>query len=288
MAQAKKPAAKKAAPKKVQVETTVSYEAEAPVAVEKVKAAPAEPVDTWEIKDRVYVLATRKTPIVMTLPTRHTAKRPLLWFDEALGYEREIRYATNQRSIFVDEQEGHVTLAHIVFRDGTLVVPKAKQALQKLLSLYHPLNGLIYKELDEVKNAVDDLDWMDLQLEASNAAANMEIELAEAILRVEVGNAVSTMKSKEIRRDVRIMAINDPALFLELANDENIELRNVGVKAVEAGVLELANDQRTFMWKATNRKIMTVPFGENPYSALAAFFKTDDGIEIYQSIVKRI
>lgn len=285
MAQAKKPAAKKAAPKKVQVETTVSYEAEAPVAKQ---AELAEPVDTWEIKDRVYVLATRKTPIVMTLPTRHTAKRPLLWFDEALGYEREIRYATNQRSIFVDEQEGHVTLAHIVFRDGTLVVPKEKQALQKLLSLYHPLNGLIYKELDEVKKAVDDLDWMDLQLEASNAAANMEIELAEAILRVEVGNAVSTMKSKEIRRDVRIMAINDPALFLELANDENIELRNVGVKAVEAGVLELANDQRTFMWKATNRKIMTVPFGENPYSALAAFFKTDDGIEIYQSIVKRI
>ena len=285
MATAKKPAAKKAAPK-VQVETTVSYGTEAPV-----KAAPvvkAEPVDTWEIKDRVYILATRKTPIVMTLPTRHTQRRPLLWFDEALGYEREIRYATNQRSVFVDEQEGHVTLAHIVFRDGTLVVPKAKQALQKLLSLYHPLNGLIFKELDEVKEAVDDLDWMDLQLEASNAAANMEIDLAEAILRVEIGNAVTSMKSKEIRRDVRLMAINNPSLFLELANDENIELRNVGVKAVESGILELANDQRTFMWKATNRKIMTVPFGENPYSALAAFFKTDDGVEIYQSIQKRI
>jgi hypothetical protein len=284
MAQAKKPAVKKAAPKKVQVETTVSYEAEAPV----VAKAPEAPVDTWEIKDRVYVLATRKTPIIMTLPTRHTAKRPLLWFDEAKGYEREIRYATNQRSIFVDEQEGHVTLTHIVFRDGTLFVPKAKQALQKLLSLYHPLNGVIYKELDEVKNAVDELDYMDLQLEAANAAANMEIDLAEAILRVEVGNAVSQMKSKEIRRDVRVMARNNPQLFLELANDENIELRNVGVKAVEAGVLELANDQRTIVWKATNRKIMTVPFGENPYSALAAFFKTDDGIEIYQSIVKRI
>ncbi len=283
MAQAKKPAAKKAAPKKAPA--TVSYEAEAPAVTTE---APQAPVNTWEIKDRVYVLATRKTPIVMTLPTRHTAKRPLLWFDEALGYEREIRYATNQRSVFVDEQEGHVTLAHIVFRDGTLVVPKAKQALQKLLSMYHPLNGIIFKELDEVKNAENELDYMDLQLEAANAAAEMEIDLAEAILRVEIGNAVSGMKSKEIRRDVRVMARRDPALFLELANDENIELRNVGVKAVEAGVLDLANDQRTFVWKATNRKVMTVPFGENPYSALAAFFKTDDGVEIYQSILKRI
>lgn len=284
MAQAKKPAAKKAAPKKAP--TTVSYEVEAPV--EKAVVAPKAPVNTWEIKDRVYVLATRKTPIIMTIPTRHTAKRPLLWFDEALGYEREIRYATNQRSVFVDEQEGHVTLAHIVFRDGTLFVPKAKQSLQKLLSLYHPLNGIIFKELDEVKNAENELDFMDLQLEAANAAANMEIDLAEAILRVEIGNAVSGMKSKEIRRDVRVMARKNPSLFLELANDENIELRNVGVKAVEAGILDLANDQRTFMWKATNRKVMTVPFGENPYSALAAFFKTDDGVEIYQSILKRI
>lgn len=283
MATPKKPAARKpAAVKPIPVQ-----EVEVQV-FEEVQVVAAPPKDNWEIKDRVYILATRKTPIVMTLPTRHTAKRPLLWFDEALSYEREIRYATNQRSIFVDEQEGHVTLAHIVFRDGTLVVPKAKQALQKLLSLYHPLNGVIYEELDEVKNAMDELDYMDLQLEASNAAANMEIDLAEAILRVEIGNAVSQMKSKEIRRDVRVMAKNNPVLFLELANDENIEVRNVGVKAVEVNILELAADQRTFTWKATNRKIMTVPFGENPYSALAAFFKTDDGVEIYQSIAKRL
>jgi hypothetical protein len=33
---------------------------------------------------------------------------------------------------------------------------------------------------------------------------------------------------------------------------------------------------------------MTVPFDENPYSAMAAFFKTDEGIQIYQSIQKRL
>jgi hypothetical protein len=31
-----------------------------------------------------------------------------------------------------------------------------------------------------------------------------------------------------------------------------------------------------------------VPYEENPYSALAAFFKTDDGIEIYDAIEKRL
>ena len=27
---------------------------------------------------------------------------------------------------------------------------------------------------------------------------------------------------------------------------------------------------------------MTVPFDENPYSAMAAYFKTDEGVEVFQ------
>ena len=244
--------------------------------------------DEWEIRDRTYVLVTRKTPILVTIPSRHTAKRNLLWMDNEKGYERELRYATNQKSVFVDEQEGHVTLAHILIRNGSLFVPANKVSLQKLLSLYHPLKNKIYKEVDTNKEAIDDIDIMDLELDAQNAAANMDIDLAEAIMRVEIGNAVATMSSKELKRDLRMFARHNPALFLELANDENIEVRNLGIKAVEAGILGLAEDQRTFIWKSTGRKVMTVPFDENPYSALAQFFKTDDGIEIFQSIEKRL
>jgi len=96
------------------------------------------------------------------------------------------------------------------------------------------------------------------------------------------------MTSKELKRDVILYAKNNPQLLLQLANDENVVIRAVGVRAVEAGILKLAPDQRTFNWASNGRKIMTVPFDENPYSALAAFFKTDDGIEIYQSIEKRL
>jgi len=265
---------------------TVSYGGYTPP--EPVAAVKTKKKDTWEIKDRTYVVASRKTPIVMTIPARHTAKRPLMWFDEEKGYERELRYATNQKSPFADEQEGHVTLEHIILRDGSLFVPKNKVALQKLLSLYHPLNGKIFKEVDDRKEAINDMEIMDLELDAQNAAAAMDIDLAEAIMRVEIGNKVSTLTSKELRRDLRLFARTQPALFLALASDENISVRNVGIKAVEAGILKLADDQRTFIWKSTGRKIMTVPFDENPYSALAAFFKTDDGIEIYSSIEKRL
>ena len=77
-------------------------------------------------------------------------------------------------------------------------------------------------------------------------------------------------------------------MFLSLANDENVELRNFGIKAVENKIIKLSPDQRTFHWGTNDRKLMTVPFDENPYSALASWFKTDEGVEVYKSIEKRI
>jgi hypothetical protein len=42
------------------------------------------------------------------------------------------------------------------------------------------------------------------------------------------------------------------------------------------------------MWGENDRKLMTVPFDENPYSAMAAFFKTDEGVNILRSIEKKL
>jgi hypothetical protein len=77
-------------------------------------------------------------------------------------------------------------------------------------------------------------------------------------------------------------------LFLNLANDDNVHLRNIGIKATERGILKLSSDQRTFTYGDTDRKLMTVPFDEHPYSALASYFKTDEGMEVLQAIEKRI
>jgi len=244
--------------------------------------------EKWEIKDRVYILTSKHTPLTFSIPSRHSKRFPLLWFDKELGEQLELRYATNQNSPLVKEQKGEVTLGHIIFKDGVLNVPKEKQNLQKLLSLYHPALNKKYREFDPVKIAVDDLEDLEHELEAMLLAKEMDIDQAEAILRVEIGSRVSKMTSKELKRDLLLFAKRDPELFIELANDENIELRNVAVKAVEKNIIILSPDQRTFMWGTTNRKLMTVPFDENPYSAMAAYFKTDEGIEIYRSVVKKL
>jgi len=149
------------------------------------------------------------------------------------------------------------------------------------------LRNKSYYEFDPVEVAVDELDVLNLQVDALNAARNVDINMAEAIMRVEVGSRVNEMSSKELKRDLLIFARNNPELFIELVNDENVELRNFAIKAVEANIIDLSQDQRFFTWASNGKKLMTVPFDENPYSAMAAFFKTDEGVEIFKSIEKK-
>ena len=183
---------------------------------------------------------------------------------------------------------GDQRLEHITFQNGFLLVPKNKTVLQKLLSLYHPHKGRRYFEQDNVKIAVDEVQNIETEIKALNAAQSMDIDMAEAIMRVEVGSKVSDMSSKELKRDLLLYAKKNPVLFLELVNDENVVLRNFGIKATEMGILKLSSDQRTFSWGSNDRKLMNVPFDEHPYSALAAWFKTDEGMEIYSNIEKRL
>ena len=244
--------------------------------------------DSWEIKDRTYIIRGDKNPLTYTIKSRHTEKYPLLYFDTTTNTQRALRYATNQNSPFVDEQKGEVTLKHIVFRDGSLVVPKQEQALQKLLSLYHPDLNKRYTELKPQEDAIIETDTIEWEIEALLMARDMDIEQAEAVLRTEVGSRVDKMSSKELRRDLLLFAKEQPQLFIELAKDENVQLRNFGIKAVEAGLIHLSQDQRSFSLGKTKKKLFSVPFDENPYSALAAWFKTDEGVEMYKALAKKL
>ena len=248
------------------------------------KELPLEtPKDTWEIKDRVYYLLGKQKPLSYMIRSAN-----IYYFDEEKGYERELKYCENQKTCFVDEMKGDQRLAHVIFRNGALHVPRNKQTLQKLLSLYHPSRDKVFFEYKPIQDAAQEMEILELEADALLAARNMDIDMAEAIMRVENGSKVSGMSSKELKRDLLIFARKNPKLFLELADDENVILRNFGIRATEMGILSLSQDQRYFTWTSNNRKLMTVPYDEHPYSALAAWFETDEGMEIYSNIEKRL
>jgi hypothetical protein len=253
-----------------------------------VKKVPTKKKDSWEIKDRQYYLIGDKEPLTLTIPSRHSRRHPLLWFDPTTSTQREIRYATNMNSCFVDEQKGEATLGHITFRDGVLAIPKKQQALQKLLSLYHPMLGRKYDERKPVEAAMSDLEYLEIEIDALTAARNMDVEQREAILRVEIGSKVNSLSSSEVRRDVMRLAKMNPSLFLALASDENVMLRNFAITATEQNIIKISQDNKSVLWASNDRKLMTIPFDENAYSALASWFKTDEGMEVYRSIEKRL
>ena len=170
---------------------------------------------------------------------------------------------------------------------GHLLVPKEKRNLQEFLD-HHPHRSLIFAEYDSEVEAVDDVDQLEIELLAMNAASEMDVDFAEAILRVEIGSKVSSMSSKELKRDLLLFARKNPHLFIELANDDNVHLRNIAIVAVEKSIIKLSGDNRSFSWGSNDRKLMTVPFDENPYSAMAAWFKTDEGLEVFRSIEKKL
>jgi len=250
----------------------------------RVKSKSTNPEDGWKIKNRTYFIKGKaKRSLSKSIKSAN-----IFYFDEEKGYERELKYCENQRTCFVDEMEGDQRLSHIIFRRGTLHVPREKQTLQKLLSLYHPGRKQTYTEYSPQIEAQSEVEVIELEIAALTSAQNLDIDMAEAVLRVEKGSEVSTMSSKELRRDLLVYAKKNPKLFLELVNDENVVLRNFGIKATEMGILKLSSDQRTFHWGSNDRKLMNVPFDEHPYSALAAWFKTDEGMEIYSNIEKRL
>ena len=266
------------------VKETVTMEepmVETPKAKKEVKTEPKK--DKWEIKDRLYILTRGRSPLSKSIRCSN-----IFYFDEEKGYERELKYCQNQKTPFVDEMIGDQRLEHIIFRSGALFVPRNKTTLQKLLSLYHPHKDKLYYEWQPSVKAAEEIEILELEIEALNAAKSIDIDMAEAIMRVEAGSKVSEMSSKELKRDLLLFAKKNPSLFLDLVNDDNVHLRNFGIKATEMGIIKLSSDQRTFIWGSNNRKLMNVPFDEHPYSALAAWFKTDEGMEIYQNIEKRL
>jgi len=275
---------------KTQVESTPQVVeqpiVETPV-MEKPKPKRQEPttqiIDNWEIKDRRYMLASGDKPLSYSFKSKG-----IYYYDKEKGYEREIALAENQNTPFVDEFKGQIRPGRLIFRYGVMFVPKEKVNLQKFLSIYHPQAGKSWVEIKPRQKAASDLDVLNIELDAMIAARNLEIDMVEAIMRVEIGSSVSRMTSKELKRDILVFAKNKPKLFLDLVKDDNIHLRNLGIKSVEQGIINLSGDQRVFSWGSTGRKLLNIPFEEHPYSALAAWFKTDEGMEVLKVVEKQL
>lgn len=252
--------------------------------MKKTKAAPKK-----ELKDKTYIL-NDPSPWCM-IRSAHARSKPLMYFDEESQELRELRYARNQKSPFVDEQKGVSEHAHIIFENGWLHVPKEQYNLQHFLDI-HPDNldngGRWFYEDRPEDTAKEEVQAIELELEALLLVKDSDIDTIEAILRDHIGNEVSTMKSDILKREAMILAKEQPQLFIDLYNDDMLAMRNVVYKAIDYSIIEVSNKGRSIVWIDNGKHILTVPFGEDLIDYVAGWLTTDEGVEVLNTITKKL
>lgn len=240
-------------------------------------------------EDKLYVLRRKFKPLSYMLPSKNTSRHNLFYFDEETNTNRALRYAKNQKSPFEDEQDGNLILEPIVFVDGALKVPKNNPVLQKFLS-YHPDNGSIFEEVNTEKDAYSEYEKLNYELDAQLAARDLSVEQLETVSRVLLGSKIDKMSTAELKRDVLIYSKRYPKEFLEMLNDPMLELQNTVAKILGNNLLTLRNKNRDVYYNLAQnkKKLLTVPYGEDPVFILASFFQSDEGIEVLRLLEKNL
>ena len=231
------------------------------------------------LKDKIYRLKGMTAPLSYILNSRNTKRKPLLHFDGSRN--RALRYASNQASCFQDEQDDNSILEPIVFEDGMLFVPKTNPLLQEFLS-YHPSNGKTFIELDEEKDATEEVDVLDAQLEAQLQARDLPIDMLETIGRIALSLNVDKLSTAELKRDIRLFARNSPIDFLDTLNDPMLKLQSLSAKCLSEGLLMFKNKSKDIYYNlpGNKKKLISIPFGESPVHVLSSFFQSNDGVEV--------
>jgi len=236
-----------------------------------------------EPKDRTYLLKNGMNPLTYFLASKDTPRKRLLYFDEETNTNRPLRYARNSNSPFQDEQGENVIIEPIIFEDGVIRVPKNNPVLQEFLH-YHPGNGTEFYEFDQEKDAQQEIKHMYDVLDAQLIAREMPFEELEPIARLLLGGSVDTMKVSEIRRDMMLYSKRYPQDFMEAVNDPSIKVTSYAARALSDGYLAFRNNKKEIFYnlKDNKKKLLTVPFGDDPVYLLSAYLQSEEGLDLYK------
>lgn len=228
-------------------------------------------------QDMVFVLNRKNAPLSFMLNSRNTSSNPLMHWDG--NQNRALRYAKNQKSPFEDEQDGQLVLEPIIFEDGSLFVPKTNPALQQFL-MYHPGFNKTFSLLDNEKDAKEDIEVLNMEVDALIKAKELSLDMMVTIARVQLGIDVDKTSTPEIKRDVLVYARNYPEDFLMTIQDPSLKVQDTVARCFEETILRMRNKNRdVYINLAKNKsRLLTLPIGEDRNYAVANYLKTDDGL----------
>jgi hypothetical protein len=98
------------------------------------------------------------------------------------------------------------------------------------------------------------------------------------------------MSIPELKRDVLMYAKHSPFEFLDILDDPMLDMQDKVSQFFSAGILSFRNNKKDvyFNMKKNKNKLLTVPFGEEPYYIVASYMQSDDGIETFKLLKKAL
>jgi TRAP-type mannitol/chloroaromatic compound transport system substrate-binding protein len=98
------------------------------------------------------------------------------------------------------------------------------------------------------------------------------------------------MDVSEINYTAIKIAEQFPYDVVESIEDPEMEIDDIAIRAVSDGYVSIRNSGRDIHYnlEGNKKRALVVPFGEDPTSALSAWLKTDEGLELYNKILSDI
>tara|TARA_R110002072_G_scaffold14123_8_gene58984 strand:- start:203 stop:952 length:750 start_codon:yes stop_codon:yes gene_type:complete len=229
---------------------------------------------------KVYRLKKDMAPLSYMLPSRHSSRYPLMWFDEENGINKPLRYARNQKSPFEDEQDGNAILETIVFEDGMLTVQRDNQVLQEFLAL-HPQKDNIYEEVNNEKDAAKELEYYNSELDAQILAKELPLEKLLIVAKAIFGSSVDRMTTPEIKRDILVYAKYNSQEFTDAVNDPMLDLQHTVDLFFDERLLSSKGNSVYYNLKNNKKLMLAIPPNVERSFVVASFLQSDDGLAMF-------
>ena len=202
-----------------------------------------------------------------------------------------MRYVTNQKTFFEDEQVEPYLLGSIVFENGELETKPNDTILQQFLAI-HPDNvsngGNKFFLFDPEAKAQEEMKKEELSFSAMETFFAMDAIDLEPIARVMIGSEIDKLKTNELKRDLLIHVKLDPEQFLKLANNSDIKMLNLTTKLIDSNIIKIKDDNVTVVWAKNGKEIVKIPFSTDPKGTFSKYLKTDEGILLQESLLDKL
>ena len=238
----------------------------------------------------VYKIVNKRHGMTCYIANKHSQSKELLYYNEEDDSSRALRYATNVKSIFEDEQgTGIIKTAPIIFEEGILTVPRKNPTLIKFLK-FHPDNvengGQIFELVDYAAIDKSRAIAEELQFEAMALSRELGEKEIESVVRAVMPSRVDKMTNLEKSDWIKSFAKSNSEDFMDLAFSPEAARDNVIGSALKAGVIEFRRNNSEVFWnyKARNSRICRIPEGADAKQELEKFLMSNKGTEIFTDL----